>query len=166
MTDLLVGPYFYNQSGTPCSSSVSKISLLVTFGVYRPFMCHFSSKGWAPVLLKSPARNAKVCKVQDKTFLHSKLCKKFFSSTVFPGKCFSRPDIREKSPGFRKVQEKSAPLSKVHEKSALPQKNSRWSCQLKTQMARAISLDCQARAAKAACNHVGSLCLLFFKHFL
>ena len=78
--------------------------------------------GWAPVLLKSPARNAKVSKVQDKTLLHLKLCKKCFSSTVFPGKCFSCPDIREKSPGLRKVQEKSGALSKVQEKSALPQK--------------------------------------------
>ena len=102
------------------------------------------------VLLKSPARNAKVSKVQDKTFVHSKLCKKCFSSTVFPEKCFSCPDIREKSPGFRKVQEKSGPLSKVHEKSALPQKNSRWSCQLKTQTARAISPDCRETAAKPA----------------
>ena len=88
--------------------------------------------GWAPVWLKSPARNTKVYIVQDKTLLHSKLCKKCFSSPVFPGKCFSCPDIREKSPGLRKVQEKSGPLSKVHEKCAWPQKNSTGECEVKT----------------------------------
>ena len=135
--------------------------------------------GWAPVLLKSPARNAKVSKVQDKTLLHLKLCKKCFSSTVFPGKCFSCPDIREKSSGLRK--------SRYSRKVLWPQKSSGkvWSTLKSSRKvcvtpekftmvmptetsngSRAISLDCQARAAKAACNHVASLCLLFFTHFL
>ena len=140
--------------------------------------------GWAPVLLKSPARNAKVCKVQDKTFLHSKLCKKFFFEYCVSGKVLFASRYSRKVPWLQKSSGKVRTTLKSSRKvciapekltMVMPTENSNGTCHLAGLSSKsrqsclqscrvALSVVFQAFSLISALG--ASLCLLLFTHFL